>query len=155
MYWYVEVCTGICQKNGVCNGMYLLVPIKSMRSSCPAPLIVSTTDLHLAFNLSFVSHTTGDAPGLIRERRCSLELKHRMGLSVGRSLLPRMLSSTALPALKLAGTGSSKSPIRACLMSIQCRPLVRTAKAGARSQAIDLRNESTNTRQPSTNQQQP
>ncbi len=111
MYWYEEVYTGMYQKNVVCTCMYWLVPMKSMRSSCPAPSIVPMTDLHPAFNLSFVSHTTGVAPGLMRERRCSLEVKHRMGLSVGGSSRPRTLANTALPALKLAGTGSSKSPI--------------------------------------------
>jgi hypothetical protein len=60
MYWYVNVYTGMYQKNVVCTCMYWLEPLKSVRSSCPAPSIVSTTNLHPAFNLSFVSHTMGD-----------------------------------------------------------------------------------------------
>ncbi len=56
---------------------------------------VRPTDLHPALNFSFVSHTTGVIPVLVREERCRLEEKHRMGLWVGWSLRPRRLHSTA------------------------------------------------------------
>ncbi len=80
---YVPSMYQVCSKYvPIKLGMYLvctIIPMKSIKVSCPALSIVLTTEAYPTFNLSLVSHTHGDVPCLVRVERSGLEEKHKTG----------------------------------------------------------------------------